>query len=190
MLQQRQVSVPLGLPWRITIHCSASPNGEPCPIDLIRKLHTAPPSELVDWFGSRVPGMGFSDVGYHEVIQPSGELQRGRSLSERGAHVAGENEGNIGICLIGNGRYTWRAWHALRYRIEGYQLSFGIKPWEVAVHHDFASARAQGKTCPGVPSRRIVAWLLTHNAAALSPFIHDGPIFENQAVMPQGPRGS
>jgi hypothetical protein len=44
----------------------------------------------------------YGDIGYHFVIDYAGRVWEGRSLSYEGAHVSGENEGNIGVMLLGN----------------------------------------------------------------------------------------
>lgn len=44
----------------------------------------------------------WGDVGYHFLIDPSGRVWAGRPLDWQGAHVGGQNEGNIGICVMGN----------------------------------------------------------------------------------------
>jgi uncharacterized protein (TIGR03382 family) len=46
---------------------------------------------------------GWCDIGYHFVVSKSGNIYQGRSSEQRtGAHVGGQNTGNIGICLIGD----------------------------------------------------------------------------------------
>ena len=44
----------------------------------------------------------YGDIGYHFIVDYAGRVWEGRSLSYDGAHVAYENEGNIGIMLMGN----------------------------------------------------------------------------------------
>ncbi|GMU52860.1 MAG: hypothetical protein AMXMBFR33_20060 [Candidatus Xenobia bacterium] len=44
---------------------------------------------------------GWSDVGYHYVIDRAGRIYSARTLFGPGAHVAGRNTGNLGICLMG-----------------------------------------------------------------------------------------
>ena len=41
-------------------------------------------------------------VGYHYVIEKSGQLMTARNEDEIGAHTIGENGSSIGICLAGN----------------------------------------------------------------------------------------
>jgi len=47
-------------------------------------------------------GRGWGDVGYHYLIDPAGRVWEGRPLSWQGAHVRAQNEGNLGICVMGN----------------------------------------------------------------------------------------
>ena len=46
-------------------------------------------------------GRGFSDIGYHWLIDRDGKVMAGRMESIVGAHVKGRNTGTLGICLIG-----------------------------------------------------------------------------------------
>ena len=57
-------------------------------------------------------GNGWADIGYHFLLDAAGNIYQGRpymeniSLSEKprlvvGAHVAGHNSANIGVCLLG-----------------------------------------------------------------------------------------
>ena len=45
---------------------------------------------------------GYSDVGYHFLIEENGQIVEGRPLDRDGAHAHGHNKGSIGICVIGN----------------------------------------------------------------------------------------
>ncbi|MGQ9662638.1 MAG: peptidoglycan recognition protein family protein [Kiritimatiellia bacterium] len=44
----------------------------------------------------------YGDIGYHFVIDHAGRIWEGRALRFEGAHVAGQNAGNIGVMLLGN----------------------------------------------------------------------------------------
>jgi hypothetical protein len=58
-------------------------------------------------------GRGWSDIGYHFVLDESGRVYQGRPFGNRttpfedgpplvqGAHVGGANTGNIGVCMLG-----------------------------------------------------------------------------------------
>ncbi len=74
------------------IHCSATQPAwaEDAPttakIDEIRRWHV---------------GQGWSDIGYHYIIDTDGDVVKGRPVERAGAHVKGHNSNSIGICLIG-----------------------------------------------------------------------------------------
>ncbi len=71
---------------KIIIHCTATPEGRAVSVDEIRQWHL---------------DRGWSDIGYHFVIDINGCLQEGRPLTRRGAHVRGHNKGSIGITYVG-----------------------------------------------------------------------------------------
>jgi hypothetical protein len=121
---------------KIVVHHTASPNRVRDAHETVRigyRLHTVT--------------RGFSDIGYHFLISPDGEIFEGRRartyapgephIGEDGAkngviggHSKGKNSGTIGICLIGNfneGKPTPAAlesllhlasWEAKRHRID------------------------------------------------------------------------
>lgn len=70
----------------IAIHCSATPAGRDVRAATIRAWHLA---------------KGWSDIGYHFVIDLDGTIEVGRPLRTAGAHVAGHNARSIGICYVG-----------------------------------------------------------------------------------------
>lgn len=45
---------------------------------------------------------GWSDIGYHFLVAPNGDIWAGRPLARAGAHTKGRNAHSIGVCLIGN----------------------------------------------------------------------------------------
>ena len=44
---------------------------------------------------------GWSDIGYHYVIDLDGTIEPGRPLETAGAHCTGHNADSIGVCYIG-----------------------------------------------------------------------------------------
>ncbi len=70
----------------IAIHCSATPAGRDLRAATIRAWHLA---------------KGWSDIGYHFVIDLDGTIEVGRPLRLAGAHVADHNARSIGICYVG-----------------------------------------------------------------------------------------
>lgn len=143
-------------PRRITVHCSATKNGEELRASVIDGWHRA---------------KGWNGIGYHLVIQPSGEVERGRALNEQGAHVEGDNEGNVGICLIGLDKFTRAQWDALRYQIDSITMVYSIPPWEIYTHSQFPSAVKIAKTCPNIPINVLLAWYVGHREDGIKPFL-------------------
>lgn len=72
---------------KIIIHCSATPEGRDIKTETIRSWH--------------VKGRGWSDIGYHFVIELDGSIRNGRPVERIGAHVKGQNANSIGICYVG-----------------------------------------------------------------------------------------
>ena len=78
----------------ITLHCSATRPSQIAGVKEIRSWHKA---------------KGWSDIGYHFVVRRDGRVEKGRPITQTGAHVQGWNTNNVGICLeggIGADRHT------------------------------------------------------------------------------------
>lgn len=71
---------------KIIVHCTATPEG--------RKTSVA---DIRSWHKER----GWSDIGYHYVVQLDGTVNEGRSVEIAGAHVKGQNTNSIGITYVG-----------------------------------------------------------------------------------------
>jgi N-acetylmuramoyl-L-alanine amidase len=72
---------------KIIIHCSATPEGRDVKTEEIRRWH--------------IEERGWSDIGYHYVVELDGSVNMGRHTDSIGAHTRGENTGSIGICYVG-----------------------------------------------------------------------------------------
>lgn len=48
-----------------------------------------------------VQDRGWSDIGYHYIIDRDGKVVEGRPIERAGAHTKGHNKNSIGVCLIG-----------------------------------------------------------------------------------------
>lgn len=118
----------------IVIHCSDSPAGRG---DTARDIHR--------WHIQR---KDFSLIGYHRVILESGEVQAGRPLYVRGAHVAGMNAKSVGVCLIGRNDFTPEQMQVLPLVLKVLRARFPLA--EIVGHRQLDP----GKTCPNfdVPS--------------------------------------
>ena len=72
---------------KIILHCAATPEGRDVKTETIKSWH--------------VKGNGWSDIGYHFVIELDGSVHDGRPMERSGAHTKGHNATSIGICYVG-----------------------------------------------------------------------------------------
>ena len=70
----------------IAVHCTASPEGQAMTVADIRRIHKK---------------NGWSDIGYHYVIDLDGIVYEGRDVDLSGAHVSGYNSHSIGVVYVG-----------------------------------------------------------------------------------------
>ena len=71
---------------KIIVHCSATPEGRNVTTEEIKQWHI---------------GRGWSDIGYHFVVELDGSVHDGRPVEDAGAHAKGHNADSIGICYVG-----------------------------------------------------------------------------------------
>lgn len=71
---------------KLVVHHSASPR-----ISTTR-------SDIDRWHREK----GYSQIGYHAVVEGNGRIVKGRPESLKGAHAKGANDGSLGVCLAGN----------------------------------------------------------------------------------------
>lgn len=92
---------------------------------------------------------GFSEVGYHFVIDTDGTILRGRALDKIGAHCIGQNAHSVGIAYIGGldaagkpaDTRTMPQIQSMQKLVSALRLIFGDV--EVHGHNEFAA-----KACP------------------------------------------
>ena len=150
-------------PSTIVLHCSATKNGKYLDPKTVDKWHKA---------------RKFSKIGYHIMIQPDGEVNHSgnsilRSFTAQGAHVQGGNKNSLGICIVGNDKFTEAQFSALRFEIIGLKQLYNIPFYEVRGHYQYKSAQKQGKTCPNMDINRIIYWVVTNDYKALKPYLRD-----------------
>lgn len=107
-------------------------------------------AEVKRW---HVQDRGWSDIGYHFLIDRDGKVVAGRPLQTVGAHTQGHNTGTIGISLFGGHgssatdaffeNYTLQQDKALRDLITHLRASYPTIT-KVSGHNEYAS-----KACPG-----------------------------------------
>ena len=54
--------------------------------------------DIEQWHEER----GFTEIGYHKVIEAYGVKKDGRSEDKAGAHAKGANSDSLGVCVCGN----------------------------------------------------------------------------------------
>lgn len=94
-------------------------------------------------------GEPFGDIGYHYLIDPAGRVWQGRDTSWQGAHVAGQNPGNLGICVLGNYNQQSpnRAQCAAVDRFVRMQMQrYGVGIQNVKVHRELAQTECPGRS--------------------------------------------
>lgn len=130
---------------RIFIHCSDSYFGDASAIDAWHKQK------------------GWNGIGYHFVVlngvrraadlgEPNnplddGLVEKGRSLTQVGAHVEGHNQDSIGICLIGKKHFTDMQIAETISLVKKLQAQFTIPVKNVQGHYEVDKK----KTCPNIP---------------------------------------
>ena len=70
----------------IIVHCTAAREGSGQTTEQVRAYHKR---------------RGWSDIGYHYVIEDSGVIGHGREIDRAGAHARGMNRNSIGIAYTG-----------------------------------------------------------------------------------------
>ena len=114
---------------KIYIHCSDTPNNRKVKGSTIRCWHLR---------------KGWSDIGYHWVIERDGLTVQGRAESRIGAGVYGHNRDSIHICVVGRNRYTTHQTESLIRLILEIIERHPIE--EVLGHYE----SDLGKTCPNI----------------------------------------
>ncbi len=97
----------------------------------------------------------FGDIGYHYAIDPAGRVWCCRPLSYQGAHVAGQNPGNLGIVVLGNydRQSPNRAQKAAIVSFLSSQSSqYSVPVSRIKTHQELAAT-----ACPGKSMQRFMA---------------------------------
>lgn len=126
----------------LIVHCSATRENQDFDANDIRGWHLR---------------RGWFDIGYHYVIKRDGTVEKGRPVTQPGAHARGFNHRSLGICLVGGvesdgktaeANYTHAQWDALE------QLVIELKRFypdaEVLGHRDMPRVN---KECPSFDVR-------------------------------------
>jgi len=143
-------------PNKITVHCAATPNGKNFTTKQIRKWHL---------------DRGWRDIGYHSVVEIDGSVNKGRDENTVGAHVGGHNYGNLGVCLVGDTKFTRKQFESLKIRVTSWMNKYSIDKKDVGCHYEYGTAKRQGKSCPNILKEDLHLYLFENNIQAIEKYI-------------------
>lgn len=121
----------------IVIHCSMTPEGRDVKTAEIKRWHTQE--------------RGWSDIGYHVVIELDGSVHHGRPDNKIGAGVQGHNKHSLHICYVGGVDKNMKT-KDTRTKLQKKSLEFMIHYYKslypsakILGHRDFNGVK---KDCP------------------------------------------
>ena len=118
--------------------------------------HTATPQDttVASIRNYHVNDLGWSDIGYHYLVDYTGKIYTGRPVERQGAHARGNNENSIGIVVIGNydkSALSCESRRALGVLVSYMEYRFG----ELGI----LGHREVGRTvCPGIYLMEWIDW--------------------------------
>lgn len=136
----------------IILHCTGTVPSRSITIDSIRRYH--------------VRVKGWSDIGYHFLIDADGNIFHGRPIEHPGAHCEGRNQHSIGIAYVGGKHYdcethmdtrTDEQKKALINLIKHLMFKYEISIDNIRCHNEFSP-----KACPCFSPQTIRKELLLH----------------------------
>jgi predicted glycosyltransferase involved in capsule biosynthesis len=86
---------------------------------------------------------GWSQIGYHVIIDHDGKTVFGRDINRRGAHTKEDND-TIGICVLGRHIFSEDQFKALATLCRFFMLQHGIDAGNIYPHNYYN----KNKTCP------------------------------------------
>lgn len=96
---------------------------------------------------AHVKQRGWGDIGYHYVIDRAGRIWEARPLGWQGAHVAGHNEENLGVVLLGNfdrQSPSEAQLASLRHALTAWRQMYRLPVEHIHTHQEFTPT-----ACPG-----------------------------------------
>lgn len=91
-----------------------------------------------------IKNRGWSDIGYHFLINFEGNIDIGRPVIKSGAHVKGRNSHSIGVCILGLDAFTDIQFQQLARLLETLCMLMGLNQKAIRAHYEFN----ENKTCP------------------------------------------
>lgn len=106
----------------------------------------------------------FGDIGYHYLIDPAGRVWQGRPLEWQGAHVRLTNQGNLGICLLGN--YMQQRPTEVQLAAMNQFVSSQMKHYRIPASRVFTHRELGPTVCPGDNLQPMIAMSRTSGVIA------------------------
>lgn len=104
----------------------------------------------LEWIRNGHRGKGWSDIGYHYIVDRAGVVWQGRDVTKwQGAHVKNRNENNIGVMCMGNfmlQRPSAAQVAGLNQTVAQLQRVYRISTANVKTHKEWEGAQT---LCPG-----------------------------------------
>ena len=127
--KQNKILSPLNIKL-LVVHCSDTPSYLANKIDAryIHNMHL---------------NFGWEGIGYHKVISRNGKVENGRPDYWIGAHVKGKNSISLGVCLIGQDKFTKKQFQSLERVLKNWKKLYPKA--KILGHRD---AHHTKKTCP------------------------------------------
>ncbi|MGK0359235.1 MAG: hypothetical protein ACI9U2_001536 [Bradymonadia bacterium] len=129
-------------PYRVSVHHTASPDTDGGDAAIRMRQMQA----------YHMDNRGWCDIGYHFVVSQAGNVYQGRGDERRpGAHVGGQNAGNIGISFIGNFQETQVG--DAQFDAGGRILDWVVRTYDIDLNRDAIRGHqewpGQNTSCPG-----------------------------------------
>jgi len=125
----------------LVVHCSDTEDNRPLTAIDLHKMHL---------------NFGWDGIGYHKIINRSGEIENGRPEYWIGAHVKGKNTTSLGVCLIGRHKFTVKQFISLERVLRKWKSLYPEA--KIIGHRDTGNTT---KTCPNFDVKNWVKDKLT-----------------------------
>lgn len=101
-----------------------------------------------------VDSNGWADIGYHYIVDPAGRVWEGRQADWQGAHVADNNEHNLGVMVLGNFEKQSPTDAAIR-SLDGVVAAM-MRKYKVPVGRVYTHQEIRPTVCPGRSLQRVM----------------------------------
>jgi len=105
---------------------------------------------------------GWGDIGYHYVIEPSGEVRKGRPDNKLGVHTVGYNHNSLGICLSGNfskENPTDEQVYSLQELLLGLSKAHRIPLENIISHREVSNTQCYGNNLTNDWARNLIKYM-------------------------------